>query len=88
MSTPASDQTALASRRSRLLRRRGKIDVYTMMLIIAFICMLTASVLMFVEWGRWEFTTGPAPGAALQTVPDAVSTAVVFFEQPPCEHLA
>ena len=85
MSTPASDQTALASRRSRLLRRRGKIDVYTMMLIIAFICMLTASVLMFVEWGRWD---GPAAGAALKTVPDAVSTAVVFFEQPSCDHLA
>ena len=87
MSTPASDQTALASRRSRLLRRRGKIDVYTMMLIIAFICMLTASVLMFVEWGRWD-STGPAAGAALQTVPDAVSTAVVFVGQVPCEHLA
>ena len=88
MSTPASDQTALASRRPRSLRRRGKIDVYTMMLIIAFICMLTASVLMFVEWRRWEYTTGPVKGAALQTVPDAVSTAVVFFEQPSCEHLA
>ena len=88
MSIPASDQTALASRRPRSLRRRGKIDVYTMMLIIAFICMLTASILMFVEWGRWEFTTGPAAGAALQTVPDAVSTAVVFVGQVPCEHLA
>ena len=50
--------------------------------------MLTASILMFVEWGRWEYTTGPAAGAALQTVPDAVSTAVVFVEQVPCEHLA
>ena len=88
MSTPASDQTALASRRPRSLRRRGKIEVYTMMLIIAFICMLTASVLMFVEWGRWDFTTGPAAGAAVQTVPDAVSTTVVFFEQPSCYHLA
>ena len=88
MSIPASDQTALASRRPRSLRRRGKIDVYTMMLIIAFICMLTASILMFVEWGRWEYTTGPAAGAALQTVPDTVSTAVVFVGQVPCEHLA
>jgi len=88
VSIPASDQTALASRRPRSLRRRGKIDVYTMMLIIAFICMLTASILMFVEWGRWEYTTGPAAGAALQTVPDAVSTAVVFVGQVPCEHLA
>ena len=88
MSIPASDQTALASRRPRSLRRSGKIDVYTMMLIIAFICMLTASILMFVEWGRWEYTTGPAAGAALQTVPDAVSTAVVFVGQVPCEHLA
>ena len=88
MSIPASDQTALASRRPRSLLRRGKIDVYTMMLIIAFICMLTASILMFVEWGRWEYTTGPAAGAALQTVPDAVSTAVVFVGQVPCEHLA
>ena len=88
MSIPASDQTALASRRPRSLRRRGKIDVYTMMLIIAFICMLTASILMFVEWGRWEYTTGPAAGAALQTVPDAVSTAVAFVGQVPCEHLA
>ena len=43
---------------------------------------------MLVEWGRWDFTTGPAEGAALQTVPDAVSTAVVFFEQPSCDHLA
>ena len=88
MSTPASDQTVLASKRPRSLRRRGKIDVYTMMLIIAFICMLTASVLMFVEWGRWDFTTGPAEGAALQTVPDAVSTAVVVLDQLPCAHLS
>ena len=88
MSIPASDQTALASRRPRSLRRSGKIDVYTMMLIIAFICMLTASILMFVEWRRWDYRTGPAAGAALQTVPDAVSTAVVFVEQVPCEHLA
>jgi hypothetical protein len=58
-----------------------------MMLIIAFICMLTASILMFVEWGRWDYTNGPPAGTALRTVPDAVSTAVVFFEQPPCAHL-
>ena len=87
MSTPASDQTVLASKRPRSLRRRGKIDVYTMMLIIAFICMLTASILMFVEWGRWEYTNGPPADAALRTVPDAVSTAVVVLEQPRCEHL-
>ena len=83
MSTPASDQTVLASKRPRSSRRRGKIDVYTMMLIIAFICMFTASILMFIEWGRWEYTNGPPQGTSLRTVPDAVSPAVVFLEQSP-----
>ena len=88
MSIPASDQTVLASSRPRSLPRRGKIDVYTMMLIIAFLCMLTASILMFVEWGRWEYTTGPPQGAASLSVPDAISAVVVVFEQPPCERFS
>ena len=67
MSTQVSDQISgapiggLGNKRS--LPKRG-IDVYTMMLIVAFMCMLIASILMFVEWGKWDNDTGPTPGGA------------------------
>ena len=83
MSTQVSDQISdapigLGSQRS--LPKRG-IDVYTMMLIISFACMLTASILMFVEWGRWDRTTAPpsAAGTAATSVHPALSTAVAVL---------
>ena len=58
-------QPNLANRPGEIPAQKQRPDVYTVMLIISFVCILTASILLFAElerWGDYPWWSTPSGG--------------------------